>query len=133
MWTSAFGTLYATLLPKLFTVTPSETTTFKKLLLHPVTMNSFCFIPPFGLAITQIITSTYSAIAWSDLVHTQFGLVDLLTAASIQWNLTSGKNVEKGLVEQADDLGTLFLKQKDRSQTAFERNAWTCKPYFSSV
>ncbi|KAF8607313.1 hypothetical protein BDV93DRAFT_520184 [Ceratobasidium sp. AG-I] len=130
MWTSAFGTLYATLLPKLFTVTPEESTTFKRLLLHPITMNAFCFLPPFGLAITQIITSTFSAIAWSDLVHTQFGLVDLLTAASIQWNMTSGKNVQKDLVGQASDLGTLFLKQKDRSQTAFQKNAWTCGSWY---
>jgi hypothetical protein len=127
MWTSAFGTLYATLLPKLFTVTPSDQTTLRALLLHPITLNVLCFLPPVGLAITQIVTSTYSAIAWSDLVHTQFGLIELLSTVASEWATSGNKVVHGELVTRAIDMGTLFLKQKDHSQTAFQRNAWTCK------
>ena len=126
MWTSAFGTLYATLLPKLFTVTPSNGS-IRGLLLHPITLNSLRFLPPFGLALTQIITSTYSAIGWSNLVHTQFALIDILTALAVQWTQTATHAVQSTLYQEASDLGTLFLVQKDLSQHAFEKNAWTCK------
>lgn len=130
MWTSAFGTLYATLLPKLFTVTPSNNTTIRSFLLHPITLNAFCFVPPFGLAITQVITSTYSAIAWSNLVHTQFALIDMLKQLANQWTESAGNSVQGALVEKAIDLGTLFLKQKDISQTDFQKNAWTCGAWY---
>ncbi|KAG8786568.1 hypothetical protein FRC12_016444 [Ceratobasidium sp. 428] len=130
MWTSAFGTLYATLLPKLFTVTPSDQSKFKTILLHPITLNALCFLPPIGLALTQFVTSTFSAIAWSDLVHTQFGLIDLLTQLAGQWSASGGKRVQQNLVSQAGEMGTLFLVQKGRSQTAFQRNAWTCGSWY---
>ncbi|KAG8686758.1 hypothetical protein FRC09_013940, partial [Ceratobasidium sp. 395] len=130
MWTSAFGTLYATLLPKLFTVTPSDQSKFKTILLHPITLNTLCFLPPIGLALTQFVTSTFSAIAWSDLVHTQFGLIDLLTQLAGQWSASGGKRVQQNLVSQAGEMGTLFLVQKGRSQTAFQRNAWTCGSWY---
>ncbi|KAG8782761.1 hypothetical protein FRC12_020433 [Ceratobasidium sp. 428] len=130
MWTSAFGTLYATLLPKLFTVTPSDQSKFKTILLHPITLNALCFLPPIGLALTQFVTSTFSAIAWSDLVHTQFGLIGLLTQLAGQWSASGGKRVQQNLVSQAGEMGTLFLVQKARSQTAFQRNAWTCGSWY---
>ncbi|CAE6400155.1 unnamed protein product [Rhizoctonia solani] len=130
MWTSAFGTLYATLLPKLFTVTPSSNSALRGFLLHPITLNSLCFMPPFGLALTQIITSTYSAIGWSDLVHTQFALIDILTALATQWAASPAHNLQDTLVQQASDLGALFLKQKDHSQHAFQKNAWTCGAWY---
>ncbi|KAH7337638.1 hypothetical protein B0J17DRAFT_718391 [Rhizoctonia solani] len=130
MWTSAFGTLYATLLPKLFTVTPSSNNTLRGFLLHPITLNSLCFMPPFGLALTQIITSTYSAIGWSDLVHTQFALIDILNALAAQWANSSAHNLQGTLVQQAADLGALFLVQKDHSQHAFQKNAWTCGAWY---
>ncbi|QRV98929.1 hypothetical protein RhiJN_26948 [Ceratobasidium sp. AG-Ba] len=130
MWTSAFGTLYATLLPKLFTVTPADQSRFKSLLLHPITLNVFCFLPPVGLAITQIVTSTYSAIAWSDLVHTQFGLIDILNNLAKTWDISGEKGVPHDLVSQAGEIGTLFLVQKDRSQIAFQKNAWTCGSWY---
>ncbi|CAE6459968.1 unnamed protein product [Rhizoctonia solani] len=130
MWTSAFGTLYATLLPKLFTITPSSNSALRGFLLHPITLNSLCFMPPFGLALTQIITSTYSAIGWSDLVHTQFALIDILTALATQWAASPAHNLQDTLVQQASDLGALFLKQKDHSQHAFQKNAWTCGAWY---
>ncbi|KAG8743283.1 hypothetical protein FRC10_012246 [Ceratobasidium sp. 414] len=130
MWTSAFGTLYATLLPKLFTVTPSDRPALEAFFLHPITLNTLCFLPPIGLAITQVVTSTYSAIAWSDIVHTQFGLIDLLTILAGQWSASGGKQVQQNLLSQAGEMGSLFLKQKDRSQTAFQRNAWTCGSWY---
>ncbi|CEL54900.1 hypothetical protein RSOLAG1IB_07392 [Rhizoctonia solani AG-1 IB] len=130
MWTSAFGTLYATLLPKLFTVTPSSNTTLRGFLLHPITLNVLCFMPPLGLALTQVITSTYSAIAWSDLVHTQFGLIDLLHTLADQWAQTAAHSLDSALVKQAGDTGTLFLIQKDKSQIAFQKNAWTCGAWY---
>ncbi|QRW25900.1 hypothetical protein RhiXN_10977 [Rhizoctonia solani] len=128
MWTSAFGTLYATLLPKLFTVTPSSHSALRGFLLHPITLNVLCFMPPSGLALTQVITSTYSAIAWSDLVHTQFGLIDLLKMLAGQWAQSATHDLDRALAARADDMGTLFLIQKDKSQVAFQKNAWTCKP-----
>ncbi|CAE6337722.1 unnamed protein product [Rhizoctonia solani] len=130
MWTSAFGTLYATLLPKLFTVTPSSHSSVRGFLLHPITLNVLCFMPPFGLALTQVITSTYSAIAWSDLVHTQFGLIDLLTTLAGQWAQSAAHSLDRALVKQAGDTGTLFLIQKEKSQIAFQKNAWTCGAWY---
>ncbi|KAJ1299804.1 hypothetical protein OPQ81_000703 [Rhizoctonia solani] len=130
MWTSAFGTLYATLLPKLFTVTPSSNNFLKGLLLHPITLNILCFLPPFGLALTQIITSTYSAIGWSNLVHTQFALIDILTTLATQWAASASHSLESALVQKAGDMGTLFLVQKDLSQHAFQKNAWTCGAWY---
>ncbi|QRV84886.1 hypothetical protein RhiJN_12902 [Ceratobasidium sp. AG-Ba] len=112
MWTSAFGTLYATLLPKLFTVTPADQSHFKSLLLHPITLNIFCFLPPVGLAITQIVTSTYSAIAWSDLVYTQFRLIDILNNLAKTWD-TNGEKVFHMTC-----------------QIAFQKNAWTCGSWY---
>lgn len=131
MWTSAFGTLYATLLPKLFTVTPSNNTPLRGFLLHPITLNLFCFTPPIGLAVTQIITSTNSAIAWSNLVHTQFALIDILTELAQQWAESAGKVVQSSLLKKAGDLGALFLEQKAISQTDFQKNAWTCMLFIS--
>ncbi|CAE7131728.1 unnamed protein product [Rhizoctonia solani] len=130
MWTSAFGTLYATLLPKLFTVTPSPNGSIKGFLLHPITLNLLCFAPPSGLALTQFITSTYSAIGWSNLVHTQFALIDVLRALATQWAQSAAHSVESALYQQAADLGTLFLVQKDLSQHAFQKNAWTCGAWY---
>jgi hypothetical protein len=127
MWTSAFGTLYATLLPKLFTITPSEHSTIKNTLLHPITLNALCFLPPIGLAITQIVTSMYSSAAWSNIVHTQFKLVDILTTLATQWSSSGVDGLQKVLLEEATKLGALFLEQKEISQTAFQRNAGTCK------
>ncbi|CAE6508170.1 unnamed protein product [Rhizoctonia solani] len=130
MWTSAFGTLYATLLPKLFTVTPSDNGPIRRFLLHPITLNLLCFAPPFGLALTQFITSTYSAIGWSNLVHTQFALIDILNALAAEWAQSVAHTVEDVLYQQASDLGTLFLVQKDLSQHAFQKNAWTCGAWY---
>ncbi|CAE6438487.1 unnamed protein product [Rhizoctonia solani] len=130
MWTSAFGTLYATLLPKLFTVTPSSHSALRGFLLHPITLNVLCFMPPSGLALTQVITSTYSAIAWSDLVHTQFGLIDLLKMLAGQWAQSATHDLDRALAARADDMGTLFLIQKDKSQVAFQKNAWTCGAWY---
>ncbi|KAL5639720.1 hypothetical protein ACGC1H_006342 [Rhizoctonia solani] len=129
MWTSAFGTLYATLLPKLFTVTPSSGS-IQGFLLHPITLNALCFMPPFGLALTQIITSTYSAIGWSNLVHTQFALIDILNALAEQWVQSATHAVQSVLYQEASNLGTLFLVQKDLSQHAFQKNAWTCGAWY---
>jgi hypothetical protein len=126
MWTSAFGTLYATLLPRLFIHAPSGNR-FMKAFLHPLSLNFFCFFPPFVLLVTQVITSTYSAVAWSNLVHTQFGLVgDLVTLAS-QWTASGGQAYDEGLLTQTVELGTLFLAQQGRSLAAFKRNAATCE------
>ncbi|KDN39805.1 hypothetical protein RSAG8_08597, partial [Rhizoctonia solani AG-8 WAC10335] len=79
---------------------------------------------------TGIITSTYSAIGWSDLVHMQFGLIDILTALATQWAQSATHNVQGALYQQAADLGTLFLVQKEYSQHAFQRNAWTCGAWY---
>ncbi|KAF8752029.1 hypothetical protein RHS01_07879 [Rhizoctonia solani] len=95
---------------------------------YPITLNVLCFMPPSGLALTQVITSTYSAIAWSDLVHTQFGLIDLLKMLAGQWAQSATHDLDRALAARADDMGTLFLIQKDKSQVAFQKNAWTCKP-----
>ncbi|CUA78391.1 putative dolichyl pyrophosphate Glc1Man9GlcNAc2 alpha-1,3-glucosyltransferase [Rhizoctonia solani] len=130
MWTSAFGTLYTTLLPKLFTVTPSDNGPIRRFLLHPITLNLLCFGPPSGLALTQFITSTYSAIGWSNLVHTQFALIDILNALAAEWAQSVAHTVEDALYQQASDLGTLFLVQKDISQHAFQKNAWTCGAWY---
>ncbi|KAJ1301097.1 hypothetical protein OPQ81_003514 [Rhizoctonia solani] len=126
MWTSAFGTLYATLLPRIFTVTPSSNNTLKGFLLHPITMNALCFIPPFGLAVTQVITSTYSAIRWSSLIHTQYALIETLTSLGAQWAESASHVLDSALLQKAQDLGALFLVQKDISQHAFQKNAGTC-------
>ncbi|KAG9124348.1 hypothetical protein FRC07_011966 [Ceratobasidium sp. 392] len=130
MWTSAFGTLYATLLPKLFTITSSSRNIFKNALLHPITLNTLCFSPPLGLAITQIVTSTYSSSAWSNIVHTQFKLVKDLSTLAAQWSLGGEGGLQQSLHHEAIELGNLFLEQKEISRTAFQRNAATCAGWY---
>ncbi|QRV77399.1 hypothetical protein RhiJN_05414 [Ceratobasidium sp. AG-Ba] len=130
MWTSAFGTLYATLLPKLCTVTPSNRNPMKNLLLHPITLNTLCFLPPLGLAITQIATSIYSSAAWSNIVHTQFKLIGDLKSLGVQWGVGGEAGLQKPLHKEAIELGNLFLEQKEISQTAFQRNAGTCAGWY---
>jgi hypothetical protein len=126
MWTSAFGTLYAILVEKLFVLTPSKHAV-TNLLLHPITLNSLFLSPPAILLVTQIITSVYSAIAWSNVVHTHFKLIDLLVTLASQWSASGVSMPEEGIVHQAINTGTLFLKQKGISQLAFQRNAGTCE------
>ncbi|KAG8719251.1 hypothetical protein FRC09_011419 [Ceratobasidium sp. 395] len=130
MWTSAFGTLYATLLPKLLTVTPSAPSIFNNVLLHPITLNILCFFPPLGLATTQIVTSIYSSAAWSNIVHTQFKLVEDLEVLGSQWSLGGASGLQKSLRDEAIELGNLFLEQKEISQTAFQRNAALCAGWY---
>ncbi|KAG8736891.1 hypothetical protein FRC10_008784 [Ceratobasidium sp. 414] len=124
MWTSAFGTLYVTLLPKLFVVTPSNHTKFEYLLLHPITLNTLCFFAPFGFALTQVVTSIYCSKTWNNNVHTQFKLVDVLTTLASP--STTG-DAHTSLLSQATDLGNLLLVQMGLTQTAFIRNAGICK------
>ncbi|KAG9079156.1 hypothetical protein FS749_008775 [Ceratobasidium sp. UAMH 11750] len=117
MWFSAFGTLYATLFPWLFTLTSSHM--LANILLHPLTLNAFCFAPPTILMIPQLVTSTFSAIAWSNLVHTRTYLLDTLTTLTAQWNTRDHQKLDEYLVQRAVMVGTLFLKQKELSRVAF--------------
>ncbi|KAG8737438.1 hypothetical protein FRC10_008173 [Ceratobasidium sp. 414] len=121
MWLSAFGTLYAILLSRLFTLTPSNA--LANVLLHPLALNTFCLAPPAILIATQLVTSTFSAIAWSNLIHTEFGLLEPLNTLATQWATGDHQKLDEDLVQQAVAAGTLFLKQKKLSQAAFQRNA----------
>jgi hypothetical protein len=126
MWMSAFGTLYAIMLPRLF-ILASSTRPIVSLLCHPTTLNELCFVPPIVLLTTQLVTSTYSSIAWSNVVHTQFELIDLLTTLASQWGASGGRNINDEFVTRANQAGALFLVQKEVSLTAFQRNAGTCE------
>ncbi|KAG8692977.1 hypothetical protein FRC08_009416 [Ceratobasidium sp. 394] len=128
MWWSAFGTLYATLLPRLFTLASSHL--LANILLHPLTLNAFCFAPPTILMITQLVTSTFSAIAWSNLVHTRSYLLDSLATLATQWNARDHQKLDETLVQRAVAVGTLFLKRKELSLVAFQRNMGACAIWY---
>ncbi|KAG9081940.1 hypothetical protein FS749_007277 [Ceratobasidium sp. UAMH 11750] len=125
MWFSAFGTLYATLFPRLFTLISSHM--LANILLHPLTLNAFCFAPPIILMITQLVTSTFSAIAWSNLIYTRSYLLDVLTTVATQWNTRDHQKLDESLVQRAVTIGNLLLKQKELSRVAFQRNAGACQ------
>ncbi|KAG8755511.1 hypothetical protein FRC12_010861 [Ceratobasidium sp. 428] len=129
MWLSAFGTLYAILLPRLLVLDPSEHR-IASTLLHPITLNVFCLAPPITLIITQITTSIFSVIAWSNIVHTQFSLIDMLVELATQWATYDRHGVNEALRRQAIELGTRFLEQKSISKAAFQRNAGTCAAWY---
>ncbi|KAG8694234.1 hypothetical protein FRC08_008611 [Ceratobasidium sp. 394] len=125
MWFSAFGTLYATLFPRLFILISSHM--LANILLHPLTLNAFCFAPPIILMITQLVTSTFSAIAWSNLIYTRSYLLDVLTTVATQWNTRDHQKLDENLVQRAVTIGNLLLKQKELSRVAFQRNAGACQ------
>lgn len=124
MWTSAFGTLYTTLLPKLLsrTDTSSKRVGFFS---HPVTLNTLCFGLPVVLIATQVITSVYSSRAWSTMIYTWFDLMAKLKTLSSQWNASSAHAVDATLMSQTVTVGDIFIEQIDKSVKAFQRNAWT--------
>jgi len=146
MWTSAFGSLYATLLPKLLT---SVSTFYQQsgFVFHPgkslfpffnfiyhfshnpfnygantVTLNVLCLGLPVVLTVIQLITSVYSSRAWSNLIHTQFDLNEKLKALSVQWTASLTHTVDETLMSQAVDAGNLFIDQQRKSRIAFQRN-----------
>ncbi|KAG8694448.1 hypothetical protein FRC08_008479 [Ceratobasidium sp. 394] len=127
MWTSAFGTLYVTLLPKLFVIGP-DCPKLKRFGLHPITLNTLCFFTPFGFAIAQTVTAVYASNAWSDCVHTQYKLVAVLKKLASPETESTGN--QASLLAQATELGNLFLIQGPLSQSTFIRTAQVCLAWY---
>ncbi|KAF8607305.1 hypothetical protein BDV93DRAFT_306783 [Ceratobasidium sp. AG-I] len=120
MWMSAFGTLYATLLPRVL-LGQEQRVPF---LLHPVLLNSLCFGLPVLLYAVQITTSTLSQIAWSRFVNIQFDLVEGLTELSGEWLASNGTAVDSTLRQAMSADGTKLLNASVDSKATFVRNAW---------
>lgn len=127
MWMSAFGTLYATLLPRVLLGPEPKISP----LLHPVLLNSLCFVMPLLLIITQFVTASLSQIAWSKLVNIQFDLIESLGVLSSQWIASNGTTIDQTLRKQVSTGGNEFMSAAAVSQDAFVRNAWAaCTWYF---
>ncbi|KAG8711609.1 hypothetical protein FRC11_002352 [Ceratobasidium sp. 423] len=122
MWMSAFGTLYATLLPRVLLGSERKIS----IMLHPKFFKDFlnfmCFAMPVLLAITQIITSSLSQVAWSRGVNLQFDLVEGLWTLSAQWLASNGTNIDTSLRQQVSMGGNSLMDALVKSRSAFVRN-----------
>ncbi|KAH7337649.1 hypothetical protein B0J17DRAFT_707006 [Rhizoctonia solani] len=119
MWMSAFGTLYATLLPRVLFGSERQIS----ILLHPTLLNSMCFAMPALLAVTQVITATLSHIAWSKVVNLQFDLVENLWRLSSQWLASNGTGIDPILRQKVSVGGNDLISALAESRSAFVRNA----------
>ncbi|CAE6478124.1 unnamed protein product [Rhizoctonia solani] len=82
LWMSAFGTLYATLLPRVLVDSQQRK---MSIMLHPIFLNFMCFAMPGLLIITQTVTASLSQAAWSKAIHQQYDLMGDLGTLSGQW------------------------------------------------
>ncbi|CAE6433593.1 unnamed protein product [Rhizoctonia solani] len=119
MWMSAFGTLYATLLPRVLFGSERKIS----ILLHPILLNFMCFAMPALLAVTQAITASLSHIAWSKVVNLQFDLVENLWILSSQWLASDGTSIDPILRQKVSMNGNELLSASAVSRSAFVRNA----------
>ncbi|CAE6387528.1 unnamed protein product [Rhizoctonia solani] len=126
MWMSAFGTLYATLLPRVLLGSEHKIS----IMLHPTLLNFMCFAMPALLGVTQIVTATLSHIAWSNAVNLQFDLVENLWTLSGQWLASGGASVNPGLRQQVSVDGTNLITALADSRSAFVRNAWAAAAWY---
>ncbi|KAL5639712.1 hypothetical protein ACGC1H_006336 [Rhizoctonia solani] len=120
MWMSAFGTLYATLLPRVLFGSERKLS----IMLHPTLLNIMCFTMPALLCITQIITASLSQVTWSKAVNLQFDLIENLWTLSSQWIASDGTSVDASLRQQVSVDGTSMMSALGDSRNAFVRNAW---------
>ncbi|CEL54891.1 hypothetical protein RSOLAG1IB_07383 [Rhizoctonia solani AG-1 IB] len=126
MWMSAFGTLYATLLPRVLLGSERKVS----ILLHPVLLNFMCFAMPALLTVTQIVTASLSQSAWSKAVNLQFDLVNDLWTLSDQWLATNGESVDSRLRQEVSVGGNVLMKAFMDSRSAFVRNAWAAAAWY---
>ncbi|KAJ1301089.1 hypothetical protein OPQ81_003507 [Rhizoctonia solani] len=119
MWMSAFGTLYATLIPRVL-LGPERKIS---IMLHPNLLNFMCFAMPALLTVTQIITASLSQIAWSKAINLQFDLIEDLWALSGQWLASGGRNVDSSLRQQVSVDGNNLMSALSETRGAFVRNA----------
>ncbi|KAB5588874.1 Transmembrane protein [Ceratobasidium theobromae] len=127
IWTWAFGTLYAILLPRVFLSSKSRIST----LLHPILLNAFCFGMPVLLFVTQLVTATLSQVEWNKLVNIQFELLEDLQVLSEQWVASNGTTIDPALRSKVSVEGTALTNAAAASQNAFVRNtAAACAWYF---
>ncbi|KAF8688582.1 Lysine methyltransferase, partial [Rhizoctonia solani] len=126
MWMSAFGTLYATLLPRVLLGSERKVS----FLLHPILLNFMCFAMPALLTITQLITASLSQAAWSKAVNLQFDLIEDLWTLSGQWLATNGETVDPSLRQQVSVEGNTLISAFVDSRSAFVRNAWAAAAWY---
>ncbi|CAE6432848.1 unnamed protein product [Rhizoctonia solani] len=126
MWMSAFGTLYATLLPRVLFSSGRKLS----ILLHPTLLNFMCFGMPALLTITQVVTASLSQIAWSKSVNLQFDLVENLWTLSSQWLASNGTSVDPDLRQQVSTDGHNLMNTIAESRRAFSRNAGAAAAWY---
>ncbi|KAL5639713.1 hypothetical protein ACGC1H_006336 [Rhizoctonia solani] len=126
MWMSAFGTLYATLLPRVLFGSERKLS----IMLHPTLLNIMCFTMPALLCITQIITASLSQVTWSKAVNLQFDLIENLWTLSSQWIASDGTSVDASLRQQVSVDGTSMMSALGDSRNAFVRNAWAAAAWY---
>ncbi|KAL5639691.1 hypothetical protein ACGC1H_006327 [Rhizoctonia solani] len=126
MWMSAFGTLYATLLPRVLFGSERKLS----IMLHPTFLNFMCFGMPALLTITQTITASLSQVVWSKTVNLQFDLVDNLRILSNQWIASNGASVDAGLRQRVSVDGNNLLSAMAESRSAFSRNAGAAAAWY---
>ncbi|KAG9124366.1 hypothetical protein FRC07_011892 [Ceratobasidium sp. 392] len=130
IWLSASGTLYTVILPRLLDLTSSKHR-ITNALLHPISLNGSCFIPPTILLATQLTTSILSVVAWGNTVHSYYDLIDVLVNLAGQWATDHNNDVDEALRQRAIAAGPSLMKQKIIAQAAYQRNAGTCKDNLS--
>ncbi|KAH7337650.1 hypothetical protein B0J17DRAFT_663728 [Rhizoctonia solani] len=126
MWMSAFGTLYATLLPRVLFGSERKIS----ILLHPILLNFMCFAMPVLLTITQVITASLSQFAWSKAINLQFDLVENLWRLSSQWLASNGASIDSSLRQKASADGNEMMSALNESRSAFVRNAWAAAAWY---
>ncbi|KDN39814.1 hypothetical protein RSAG8_08606, partial [Rhizoctonia solani AG-8 WAC10335] len=126
MWMSAFGTLYATLLPRVLLGSERKIS----IMLHPTLLNLMCFAMPALLTITQVITASLSQVAWSRAVNLQFDLIENLWVLSGQWLGSNGAIINASLRQQITVDGVGLMSALTDSRSAFVRNAWAAAAWY---
>ncbi|CAE6478680.1 unnamed protein product [Rhizoctonia solani] len=126
MWLSAFGTLYATLLPRVLFSSERKIS----IMLHPTLLNTMCFTMPALLTLTQVITASLSQVAWSKAVNLQFDLIENLWVLSSQWIASNGTSIDANLRQQVSVDGTSMMSALTDSRKAFVRNAWASAAWY---
>ncbi|CAE6535042.1 unnamed protein product [Rhizoctonia solani] len=145
LWMSAFGTLYAILLPRVLLgserkisimLHPSKSGT--NIVTKPAThgallkdfLNFMCFAMPTLLAVTQVITASLSHISWSKLVNLQFDLIEDLWTLSAQWLASNGTSIDADLRQQVSMDGNALMAASADSRSAFVRNTWAATAWY---
>ncbi|KAG9121268.1 hypothetical protein FRC07_002850, partial [Ceratobasidium sp. 392] len=131
IWLSTFGTLYTILLPRLLALASSKRR-IVRVVLHPISLNMLCFVPPLIFILAQIATSICAAVTWSKLVRTNSLLINMLSDNNLtaRWDASSESKIDDALRQRADPICNLLVQQERNAQVGYRASAETCATWY---